>query len=290
MSEQKSKELLHLDNESRNKLKQKQIEIFKRFISICEKYRLTYFVVGGTALGAVRHKGYIPWDDDIDVALPREDYQRFLEVAQEELKENYFLQTHKTDLDYRFDYAKIRDNNSIFMEYSVSKLNINHGIYIDVFPIDGYPENELKAWILEKRKAFIKNYLAKDNVYLDNKMKSKKERILQIAAKLMFRDKTTTDIITELHKQYMKYSYSKSKKVACHGGAWGHKEICEKEQYGRGKIGMFESVEVRLPEKTHEYLTHKYGSYMELPSVDKQVPHHYCIRIDFEKNYSNENI
>ena len=287
MCEQKNNKIVYLDDESRSKLKKKQIEIFEVFLRICDKHQLVYFVVGGTALGTVRHKGYIPWDDDIDVALPREDYEHFLEIAQSELNEKYFLQTHKTDPEYRFDYAKIRDRRTTFKEYSVSKLNINHGIYIDVFPIDGYPESKLKAWALEKRKTFTKCYLAKDNIYLFDREKSIKEKIILSVAKIIFWGKSTTEIIEGLQKQYKTFSYRESPMVVCHGGAWGNKEICEKEQYGQGGFGVFENIEVKLPEKIHEYLSHKYGDYMKLPPTDKQVPHHYCSEIDFGESHNS---
>ena len=118
-------------------LKKIELEMFKYYLAICEKHDLKYFLIGGTLLGAVRHKGFIPWDDDIDIGMPRPDYEKFLLVAQKELPEHIFLQTHNTDIEYPNCFAKLRNSDTTFIETSCKKLKINHGIYIDIFPLDG---------------------------------------------------------------------------------------------------------------------------------------------------------
>ena len=96
-------------------------QILCKYIEICEKYHLRYFVAFGTLLGTVRHKGFIPWDDDIDVGMPREDYERFLQIAQKECGEEYFLQTVDTDPEYHLYFAKLRMNRTRFVENSLQK-------------------------------------------------------------------------------------------------------------------------------------------------------------------------
>lgn len=273
--------IVTLDETIRAKLKEKQLELFRLFLAVCEKHGLTYFIVGGTALGAIRHGGYIPWDDDIDVALPREDYRKFLAVAQADLPEGFFLQTHKTDPDYRNDFAKIRNSNTTFMEMTSSPLHIDHGIYIDIFPIDGYPEGKMAARYLELKKKLAKLYLAKDYIYPD---KNTARSVVQFVAKCIWHGKPTAVVIDRLEKMYTKYPYETSARVVCHGGAWKEREICPKEQYGKGTPGRFEGIDVQLPEQTHEYLTHKYHNYMQLPPPEKQVAHHYCKEIDFDRS------
>ena len=276
---QQENTIVSLDDNMRAQLKVKQMELLKMFLAVCDKHGLLYFAVGGTALGAVRHGGYIPWDDDIDVALPRPDYQRFLEVAQQELPAGYFLQTHKTDPEYRNDFAKIRNSNTTFMEMTSSLLRIDHGIYIDIFPIDGYPENKLAARILEIKKKLLKLYVAKDYIYPDKNML---RSVIQFFAKCALYGVPTAEVVNRAERMYMKYPYETCDTVVCHGGAWKEREICPKAQYGKGVTGYFEGMEVRLPEKTHEYLTHKYNNYMQLPPPEKQVAHHYCKKINFE--------
>ncbi|MHA1288477.1 MAG: LicD family protein, partial [Candidatus Thorarchaeota archaeon] len=104
---------------------------------------LKYYLSSGTLLGAVRHSGFIPWDDDIDVIMFRKDYEKFLESAPNEIGSQYFLQTHASEKQYPFPFAKLRNSETTLIEKEVNKFNINQGIYIDIFPIDGIPTNRL---------------------------------------------------------------------------------------------------------------------------------------------------
>ena len=128
--------------EQLQKMQEVEIDLFKAFIEVCQKLQLKYYLLGGTLLGAVRHKGFIPWDDDIDVGMPRKDYEIFIQKAQDLLPEHYFVQTLYSEPTIPYNFCKIRNSNTTFVEYSIKKLNINHGVYIDVFPLDGYPNDK----------------------------------------------------------------------------------------------------------------------------------------------------
>jgi lipopolysaccharide cholinephosphotransferase len=111
-----------------------QLAILKEFAVICKKHNLTYWLDAGTLLGAVRHGGFIPWDDDLDVGMPTHDYRKFLEIAEKELPSNLFLQTKKTNPKVPFFYAKLRDNNSLFVDHRMDMRLASHkGVYMDVF-------------------------------------------------------------------------------------------------------------------------------------------------------------
>lgn len=116
-------------------LQKTELSILKRFKQICDKHHLRYYLYGGTLLGAVRHEGFIPWDDDVDVCMPYSDYEIFLNVAKKELGEDYFLQTSESDKHFVAPFAKIRLNNSTFLDSKFAKRHINHGIWIDIFPL-----------------------------------------------------------------------------------------------------------------------------------------------------------
>lgn len=122
-----------------------ELDMLYKFMNICNKHNLKWWVDGGTLLGAVRHKGFIPWDDDIDVFMLREDYDKFIDIAKTEITGNYFLQTDWTD-DTWFCHAKMRrtDTTAILDKDLSAKFNFNQGIFIDIFPFDNVPDNEIE--------------------------------------------------------------------------------------------------------------------------------------------------
>jgi len=140
---------VELTQEQNARLKAIELDIFKAFLKVCKENDLRYFLAGGTLLGAVRHKGFIPWDDDMDVLMPRKDYDRFLEIGQSLLPPEYFLQTRQTDREYPCNFAKIRDSRTTFVEKSLKDRVINHGVYIDIFPLDYFPQSPVvQQWKL----------------------------------------------------------------------------------------------------------------------------------------------
>ena len=121
-------------------LQQRELELLRLFVRLCEQLQLRYYLVCGTALGSVKYEGFIPWDDDVDVAMPREDYEVFLEKAPSLLPEGIFLQNYRTDPAFPQIFSKLRNSNTTYIEKSAAALPINHGIFMDIFPLDGYPE------------------------------------------------------------------------------------------------------------------------------------------------------
>jgi lipopolysaccharide cholinephosphotransferase len=125
---------------NRKKLWAIMLDLIQEFDRICKKYGFTYYMIYGALLGAVRHKGFIPWDDDFDVAMPREDYEKFIKLS-DEFHHPYFLQTPQTDPEYFYSFAKIRNSNTTGVVKMFEYSNFNHGIWISVFPLD-YWDNE----------------------------------------------------------------------------------------------------------------------------------------------------
>ncbi len=156
-----------------NKIQIRALDILKNFATICDKYQLRYSLSNGTLLGCIRHGGFIPWDDDVDIYMPREDYNKFLSVAQDELEKNFFLQTKDTDKNFPLGFAKIRDLNTNLVEAGLSSFDIKHGVWIDIFPFDNIPDQkeELKNFIKEVMKLNKKihlNYLIYKNPHSNN--------------------------------------------------------------------------------------------------------------------------
>lgn len=119
-------------------------EIMQQIAAICQRHGLCYFAIGGTALGAVRHQGFIPWDDDIDIGMPRKDYEAFLRIAALELPDSYYIQHFSTEAASPFYFTKIRKKNTLFVEYYLKDAPIRQGIFVDIFPFDNVPEGKLR--------------------------------------------------------------------------------------------------------------------------------------------------
>lgn len=263
-----------------DKLKQIQLNILDEFIEICDEHHFCYFALGGTALGSVRHRGFIPWDDDIDVGLSREDFEAFLNVAQAELPSGMFLQTFKTDENYPQCFAKIRASNTTFIEISSSNIDMNHGVYIDIFPLDGYPEGVAGRLAFQLRDRILK--MAVTGCYLlDESQDSWAKKMVKRTVRKRIPYKRA---VRELDEMYRQHSYRDSTTIG--DLSFGGSAIMPKAVFGNGVTGTFEGRSIRLPEKTDEYLTRLYGDYMTPPPPEKRIAHHYCTVIDLEKPYT----
>ena len=143
-----------------------EIDMLAKLISVCEKYGITYFADSGTLLGAARHKGFIPWDDDIDVAMLRDEYDRFCKIAEMEFQYPYFFQTEKTDPGSARKHAQIRNcqTTGICRDELEYRYTFNQGIFIDVFPLDNLPEPPLRSDFYKE----IKELREKSNMFTDD--------------------------------------------------------------------------------------------------------------------------
>ena len=120
--------------EELEKIQALEIDALKIIVEICEQLEVEYFLIGGTTLGAIRHGGFIPWDDDIDIGMTRKNYIRFLEEAPKYLPKGYFLQTPYNEKNNPYYYSKLRIDGTLFVEYCNHKVKMNHGVYVDIFP------------------------------------------------------------------------------------------------------------------------------------------------------------
>lgn len=266
-------------------LQRLQFDMLKCAIDICERLDLRCYLVCGSALGAVKYAGFIPWDDDVDIALLRGDYERFCREAQALLPEYYFLQNSRTDPGAPIICSKLRDSRTTFIEQSVSHLDMNHGVYIDIFPLDGYPDGEKERrrfdFHLFWRKIVLHSvYRMNDRMKPTTKLFLLAERILGLSRN----PKRRVDSITALITRYP----PEESRLWCNYGNWqGRLEYAPREQYGNGIWATFEGLRVRIPEDYDAYLTQKYGDWRaELP-VEQQVGHHYAEVIDLEHPYTD---
>jgi lipopolysaccharide cholinephosphotransferase len=253
------------------KLQLIELIILKKFVEICEEFDLQYFLIGGTALGAVRHSGFIPWDDDIDVGMPRTDYEKFLKVAQEKLNPEYFLQSIDTDKNYVYSFIKIRKNNTVLKQKNFENIAIHQGISIDVFPLDGCGNNYKKAR-KHYKKIKVLNYIIMSPALVNSqKNKSFPYKVKLSSLKIVYKFSNREKLINRLNKLLNKYSIENSQFVANLLGSAHEKEIMEKDViFGNYNKLKFEDGDFCVPSKMHDYLASIYGDYMTVPD-DKEI-------------------
>ena len=135
------------DDKTLKKLHKVEIEILDEIVRICKKHNIKYSLFAGTMLGAVRHAGFIPWDDDIDVGMLRSDYEKFIKIAHEELDSKFSLDCFEYNKKYHLGFAKIKKNGTIFDEEASHHMDNHKGIFVDVFPVDNVYDNIKRSYI-----------------------------------------------------------------------------------------------------------------------------------------------
>ena len=261
-------------------LKKKELEIFKNFIDCCKAKNLKYFIAFGTLIGAVRHKGFIPWDDDIDVYMPREDYDKFIKFGLEHLPKNYFIQTIQTDPLYALNFAKLRDSNTTLIERHVIDVDINHGVFIDIFPLDGYVKGQNK--ILDFRTTKNPVFAEEDrNLFLNAVSGFNKKFVYKIGESIP--NKLKIDL-SKMAVPKNNPKYSECDFVACLVDSFSVIPM-KKDIFGDGVELEFEGLKVNAPDKYDEYLKKIYGDYTKLPPEDQRENHHNFHICDVEKSF-----
>jgi lipopolysaccharide cholinephosphotransferase len=236
------------------------VQILKDIDTVCNEHDISYWIDFGTLLGAVRHKGFIPWDDDIDITMPREDYNKFIEVAQKELNNKYFIQLRKTDSNYKRDWLKIRDKNSIFLEYGSikNKDNGKNGIFVDIFPLDRIKKkNKIYFDILRK-------------LYQINPFKgqfdSNINKFLHIALSPFY---LIRNLVFRISIKFINPQGS----LAIYGlEAWFYHSFNYNDIFPLTNI-EFEGFEFKAPREYKKHLKEYYGNYMELPPEEQRHYH-----------------
>lgn len=249
-----------------NELQAIQLDMLRSFWQICDQLGLHPYLICGSALGAVKYQGFIPWDDDMDVALIRPEYERFLREAPALLPSDLFLQNARTDPAFPQLYSKLRRNGTAFIEERAAHLPIHHGIYIDLFPLDGLPANPLAARVVGLRMRLCKLKL----LCAYGRGGSHKERMIRQIGRLLGWHKHTARTILRTERFISRYDISASESWCCHGN-WRVRQDCVPQaQYGQGLAAPFEGMEVRIPEHYDDYLTQRYGDWRsDLPAHEK---------------------
>ena len=244
-------------NEKLRKLQLCELEILKEFVRICEKYALKYYLTVGTLLGAARHHGFIPWDDDIDVAMPRKDYDRFAEICQQELGKRYFYQSPETDPYYFLPYAKIRKNGTTVYEERFRLARFHKGVFIDIFPLDFCPKPGLFCHFIFNVLAVVNYRCQVDSGELGIPYKELSGKIGYTILRLFSKKQ-----IQKLRKYLINISHclSDGGHVVLYAGAYGYyREVMPQEWYFGQNTMSFEGSMFSVPAYPDGLLSQVYG-------------------------------
>lgn len=263
-----------------NPLQIKLLEMFNWLTDFLHKNNLRYYLIGGTMLGAVRHEGFIPWDDDIDIGMPRDDYERLIKLLEKPIEHYYIESPYGNAKDYLYGIAKFYDMNTSMTE--LTRKGIKRGVFIDIFPLDGIGNKEDEA---------IRNYKKIDRTNMLLAMltcayrKDRKwwkncavfiGRLIPVSAKNCAR---------KLDKLCSEHNFDQFTWVGNLMSTYRSRELMPKEIFGTPTLYNFEGLHVYGPEKYDEYLTQIYGNWRKLPPEDKRHSAHDFSELDLEKSF-----
>jgi lipopolysaccharide cholinephosphotransferase len=245
-----------------------ELEMLKEVHRICEKHSINYCAIGGTALGAIRHKGFIPWDDDIDVAFLRKDYEKFRDVLESELNsENFYFQDQEKTPGYRWGYGKLRRKGTEFIRLGQEHMPYEQGIFIDLMPLDFVPDNYLFR-CLHCFAAFLfrKSFWSEVGKHTAKGM----EKFIYIIL-----SKIPEKWLKNNFERFVRFSNRKETVFArlllfpCATNNLG--ELVE--FYKNTGDFIFENFTIKVPKDYEKYLTFIFGNYIELPPENKRKTH-----------------
>lgn len=269
--------MFEYDNDTLKHLQKVQLMILKDFNDICEKNDLEYYAYGGTALGAIRHNGFIPWDDDVDVFMFREDYEKFLKIMKGLNSEKYELLNMDLQEDYQYMFSKLSLKGTKFRSAWCLKKSFDVGINIDIFVLDYIPSNKFTFMILKNKIKVLKKIAYILEIIQNDYYNSLIKKIIIYGIKGIFQilninNQTYKKIYKKtLHKLH--YETNKTSSLVYDLGAISYDAPLKVNSLKPPKKVKFESIEINVPNDYDNYLKINFGDYMKLPPKDKQINH-----------------
>ncbi len=263
-----------------------QMDLMVKLFEVCKKHKLRIWVAGGSLLGAVRHKGFIPWDDDSDVFLPREDYDKLLRLPQKEFGDPYFLQSELNEKNLFTPYARIRNSNTYVNEHNMrnpEKLNWNNGIFVDIFPLDGVTTNKFKLLAYDKIIRFERRLI---HAYVLNMSPRWQAQFLHKILHWPFIPFNSIKAIKHIHHLAKNTNYNSVNKVgllACTPYEL-ERNIFNKVDWEETTWLPFENIMVPAPKGWDNILRTVFGDYMQFPPIEKRGNWH-ALEFDAEIPY-----
>lgn len=262
-----------ISNEQLKKLHEVELGALEKFDQVCRDNGINYTLAGGTLLGAVRHKGFIPWDDDVDVLLLRSDYEKLRNLPSNAWGDKYFYQSHQTDPNYMYTYDKLRVNGTYFGEKALEGTGIKHtGVFIDIFPADKISQN-----LLERKKQAIEFkitrllFMAK---YINLEYRTGIEKKIAIILRKILKNQSVVYLFKKNEEIIKQFNNSESSLYCSFDTFNIEKEIYPKKYLSQTIDCEFEGKVFRISKFYDEILKEYYGDYMKLPPKEEQVNKH----------------
>lgn len=255
-------------------------EALAALIGLCEAHGLTYYVIGGTLLGAVRHRGFIPWDDDVDIAMPRQDYDRLL-CLRDSLPRPYVLEDYHFTKDFRSYFAKVRNTEiELREELTDNAADRRVGYLIDILPIDGTPNRTLCRKLYYARVMGLRFLCGAANVHTGIRTSRPKaeQRLLRLCRALrLYRILHCKSIYHRMDQVFHRQDVRCADYVGTITGAYKTREIVPRRYFGMEEPARclpFEGLSVRVPARYENYLRHMFGDYRQLPPENERKVHY----------------
>lgn len=255
-----------------------QLNILTEVDRICNLNNINYFLAYGTCLGAIRHKGFIPWDDDVDICMTIENLNKFKKCI-DDINDNFFIQTNETDKNYGLMITRVRDNRTTLIEEGEIDRDINHGVFIDIYPLFSCPNKKIKRFCL-----IINSMIYRLLLY--GKAPNNRGKIFKMGSFILLYlipFKLRKKILELTYNNMIQYGDDEDYYTTLYGDEVNI--IYKKEWFRSGRIEQFESLKVPVPWNAEEYLEFTYGDYLELPPKEKRCVHHNYIMVDTKNSY-----
>ena len=251
-----------------NPIQEKLLDMLLWFHNYCMDNHITYYAAGGTVIGAARHNGFIPWDDDIDIVVPRRDYNRLIKLFSEKVGHYYLESPYSENKDFLYSYTKLYDTNTTLMERG--NIECKRGVYIDIFPLDGIGTTYDEA---------IKNFKKVDmvNMFLRTRTCAIRKGRRWYKNLSILLSKCIPSVLVDNKKLSIQLDYlansinnDQADYVANLMGSYREKEIVKRELFGKPVLHQFENISIFIPERYDEYLSKIYGEWKKLPPIEKR--------------------
>lgn len=263
-----------ISNKDLRKAQLLMLKILKEVHKICEENNIKYFLSDGTLIGAIRHQGFIPWDDDLDIGMLREDYEKFCKIAPQILSENFILQNFQTDKGYGLQFGKVILKNTVWIEKVAKNTNRQwSGIYIDIFPYDNITENKKKQKLINRLYIFIQGLILIKFKYINISNYESMAKKLKYVLKKIYLCTISKKLLIYIRDSICKRYLNKSNTLVTKYGGNFYKNQNPYNFYKDLTLQTFEDTSFYIPKNYDKILKNLYGNYMEIPPIEKQRQH-----------------